>query len=174
MRIASAAIPGLAARGRVNPFVMVVSDNDTKLSGRITEDAFSMAPTFASLKTLGWHVIDVPDGHDLQAVYRALEAGLEAARANPNQPVCLHVKTIKGYGVKATAESASGGHGFPLKDGEQAPEFLEEIYGGNPPAEFAAFESRMDDRAGDEQQRWKRQPGITDRGYGAPEPRNRP
>src|ERR1041384_2822279 len=39
---AFAAIPGLAAKDRVNPFVMVLSDNDTKLSGRITKDSFSM------------------------------------------------------------------------------------------------------------------------------------
>jgi transketolase len=38
---AFAAIPGLAAKGRLNPFVMVISDNDTKLSGRIGKDAFS-------------------------------------------------------------------------------------------------------------------------------------
>ena len=37
---AFAAIPGLAAKDRVNPFVMIISDNDTKLSGRITKDSF--------------------------------------------------------------------------------------------------------------------------------------
>src|SRR5258706_41523 len=35
---AFAAIPGLAARDRVSPFVLVLSDNDTKLSGRISKD----------------------------------------------------------------------------------------------------------------------------------------
>lgn len=133
---AFAAIPGLAAKGRLNPFVLIVSDNDTKLSGRITRDAFSMAPTFAAMGALGWKVIPVSDGHDLAGVYRAVEEGVEQARANPQQPVCLHVKTIKGYGVKATAESASGGHGFPLKGGHQAVEFISEIYGGTPPEEL--------------------------------------
>src|SRR6185295_10721004 len=61
---AFAAIPGLAAKSRLNPFVLVVSDNDTKLSGRITKDAFSMQPTFAAMEALGWHVIRVPEGHD--------------------------------------------------------------------------------------------------------------
>ena len=63
-----AAIPGLAAKGRVNPFVMIISDNDTKLSGRITKDSFSMQPTFAAMDSLGWKVIRVPHGHDLQEV----------------------------------------------------------------------------------------------------------
>src|SRR6059058_4525244 len=65
---AFAAIPGLAAKGRVNPYVLVISDNDTKLSGRITKDAYSMQPTFAAMADLGWNVIRVPNGHDLQAV----------------------------------------------------------------------------------------------------------
>lgn len=134
---AFAAIPGLAAKGRVNPFVMLVSDNDTKLSGRITKDSFSMQPTFQSLATLGWNVISVPNGHDLQAVYLAVEKGVEAAKANPNVPVCLWIKTIKGYGVKSTMENSAGGHGFPLANGEKIVEFVNEIYGNETPAEFA-------------------------------------
>ena len=39
---------------------MIISDNDTKLSGRITKDAFSMQPTFISLSALGW---DPRHGH---------------------------------------------------------------------------------------------------------------
>ena len=137
---AFAAIPGLAAKGLVNPFLLVISDNDTKLSGRITKDAFSMQPTFAAMSALGWNVIQVPDGNELAAVYLAVERGLEQARANPRAPVCLWVKTIKGFGVKATMESASGGHGFPLAGGEKIVEFVNEIYfGGEVPAELAAW-----------------------------------
>src|SRR5580700_7751801 len=136
---AFAAIPGLAAKDRLNPFVMVISDNDTKLSGRITKDAFSMAPTFSAMTDLGWNVIKLQEGHDLQKVYLAVESGLAQARANPLAPVCLWVKTIKGYGVKATMESSSGGHGFPLANGEKIVEFVKEIYfGGELPAELSA------------------------------------
>jgi transketolase len=136
---AFAAIPGLAAKDRVNPFVMVISDNDTKLSGRITKDSFSMQRTFQSLGTLGWNVISVPDGHDLQAVYLSIEKGIEQARKNPNFPVCLWIKTIKGYGVKSTMENAAGGHGFPLSNGEKIVDFVNEIYGGQLPEEFATW-----------------------------------
>jgi transketolase len=131
-----AAIPGLAAKGRLNPFVLIVSDNDTKLSGRITKDAFSMQPSLQAMATLGWNVINVAKGHDLQAVYAAVEQGVAQAKANPNQPVCLLVKTIKGYGVKATMDNAAGGHGFPLNNGEKIVEFVNEIYGGQTPEEF--------------------------------------
>src|SRR5437667_950777 len=133
---AFAAIPGLAAKGRVNPYVLVISDNDTKLSGRISKDAYSMQPTFSAMSALGWNVISVPNGHDLQAVYLAVEKGIEQAKANPNSPVCLWTKTIKGYGIKATAENPTGGHGFPLANGEKIVDWVDEIYGGEPPEEF--------------------------------------
>ncbi len=137
---AFAAIPGLAAKGRLNPYLLVISDNDTKLSGRITKDAFSMEPSFSAMSDLGWNVIKIQDGHDLQTVYLAVESGLAQARANPRAPVCLWVKTIKGYGVRATMESASGGHGFPLANGEKIIDFVNEIYfGGQVPADLAAW-----------------------------------
>src|SRR5438445_4152105 len=134
---AFAAIPGLAAKDRVNPFVLVLSDNDTKLSGRITKDSFSMQRTFQAMSALGWNVISVPNGHDLQAVYLSVEKGIEQAKANPNFPTCLWVKRIKGYGIRATEESASGGHGFPLANGEKIIDWINEIYHGKPPEEFA-------------------------------------
>jgi transketolase len=136
---AFAAIPGLAAKGLVNPFVLVLSDNDTKLSGRISKDSFSMQPSFEAMAVLGWKVIKVANGHDLQAVYQAVEQGADAARNNPKQPVCLWVKTIKGYGVKSTMENSAGGHGFPLGNAEKIVPFVSEIFNGQPPVEFATW-----------------------------------
>ena len=137
---AFAAIPGLAAKDKVNPFVLILSDNDTKLSGRITKDSFSMQPSLSAMAVLGWNVIAVANGHDLQAVYLAVEQGIAAAKANPKQPVCLWVKTIKGYGIKATVENSAGGHGFPLANGEQIPAWVTELYAGDTaPAEFVAW-----------------------------------
>src|SRR4029078_4340518 len=134
------AVPGLAAKDRVNPFVMIISDNDTKLSGRITKDSFSMQRTFMSLSALGWNVISVPNGHDLQAVYLSVEKGIQQARANPNFPVCLWVKTIKGYGIKETMENPAGGHGFPLTSGEKIPAWITELYSGaQPPEELSRW-----------------------------------
>ena len=79
------AIPGLAAKDRVNPFVLILSDNDTKLSGRITKDSFSMQPTFEAMDDLGWDVRRVENGHDLQAVYLAVEKAVADAKANPGK-----------------------------------------------------------------------------------------
>jgi transketolase len=137
---AFAAIPGLAAKDRLNPFVMIISDNDTKLSGRITKDSFSMQRSFQSLGALGWNVISVPHGNNLQEVYLAIEKGIEQAKANPNYPVCLWIKTVKGYGIKATEDNAAGGHGFPLSNGEKIIDWVTEIYkDGTAPDDLMAW-----------------------------------
>lgn len=137
---AFAAIPGLAAKGRVNPFVMIISDNDTKLSGRITADSFSMQPSFEAMAPLGWDVRKVEKGHDLQVVYTAVEQAVADAAAHPEKPVCLWLKTIKGYGIKATEQNSSGGHGFPLANGEKIVDWLTEIYQGDTvPADLSAW-----------------------------------
>lgn len=135
---AFAAIPGLAAKDKVNPFVLLISDNDTKLSGRITKDSFSMQPSFAAMPALGWNVITVPNGNNLPEVYLAIEKGIAAAKANPKQPVCLLCKTVKGYGIKATEENSAGGHGFPLANGEKIVDWMTELFKGDTvPADIA-------------------------------------
>jgi transketolase len=138
------AIPGLAAKGLLAPFVMVVSDNNTKLSGRVDEDSFSMKPYFSSLEAQGWKIIKLENGNDLQAAYTAVESAIAAVEAHPTQPVAIWAKTIKGFGVASTVKSASGGHGFPLGGGDIANgklrTFVDEINGGKPlAAEFDAW-----------------------------------
>ncbi len=147
---AFAAIPGLAAKKKLNPFVMVVSDNNKKLSGTIDVDSFSMDPTFQSLPTLGWKTIYVENGHNLQVVFSEIEEAIKEAQANPNQPVAVIVKTIKGYGIKATEESASGGHGFPLKKGDgKIAGFIDEIFDGETPEEFKKWAESLTPKASD-------------------------
>jgi len=127
---AMAAIPGLAAKGKLAPYVLLITDNNTKLSGRIDQDSFSMAPTFESLKTLGWKIIKVEDGNNLQSCLSAIEHACAESQKNPHQPVAIWAKTVKGIGTKKTAESASGGHGFPCKSPTELPAFIQEIYNG--------------------------------------------
>ncbi len=130
-REALASIPGMASKGDLNPFVLIISDNNTKLSHRIDEDSFSMKPTFDSLETLGWNVFKDIDGHDLNTVAEQIEAGVLAAKKDPTKPVALHFKTIKGYGFKKAMESNSGGHGFPIKSPSDLRSMIEEIHQGS-------------------------------------------
>jgi transketolase len=133
---AMAAIPGLATKNKINPFVLIISDNNTKLGGRIDDDCFSMTPTFNSLEALGWNLIREEEGNNLQKTYTTIErAILEAEKSG--KPVAVVFKTVKGFGVKSTMESASGGHGYPLSSyDDKLVSFVQEIYDGAAPAEF--------------------------------------
>ncbi len=139
-----AAIPGLAKRGRMAPFVLVISDNRTKLSGRIEMDSFSMEPTFQSLEKLGWKVLRLEDGHHLQACVTTLEEAFNQVSLDPTVPVAIHARTIKGKGSKKAEASATGAHGFPLKKAEELPAFLSEIYdSGTVPPEFLTWAEEL-------------------------------
>ncbi|ATH07372.1 transketolase [Halobacteriovorax marinus] len=137
---AFSAIPGLASKGKMNPFVLIISDNNTKLSGRIEADSFSMTPSFEAMSALGWNVIHEENGNDLQAVHNTMEKAIQEAQKDSNKPVCVIVKTVKGFGVKSTEESASGGHGYPLKAyDEKLIPFLDEIFEDNTPSELTEW-----------------------------------
>jgi transketolase len=142
---AFAAIAGLAGKGKIAPFVMIISDNNTKLGGRIDKDSFSMAPSFETLATLGWEVVKLEDGHNLALCYDTLQEAILKAKAHPKKPVVILAKTIKGVGVKSTAESSSGGHGFPLKPYDEGIHaFLSEIWAPEAvPAEFSAWAKEL-------------------------------
>ncbi len=126
---ALASIPGLAGKSLMNPFVLIISDNNTKLSGRIDEDSFSMEPTFESLENLGWKLIKNIDGHHLETCLNTFSQVFQ--NIDPKQPVALHFKTKKGKGIEKLEKAASGGHGFPLKDPKDLDAFLNEIWTGS-------------------------------------------
>lgn len=138
-REAFAAIPGFAKINQLGPYVLIISDNNTKLSGRIDKESFSMAPSFNALRELGWKVITLADGHDLQKCFETLEQAISEASANPQIPIVIHAKTIKGIGTQKTAESSSGGHGFPLKSPTELAAFLTEIYNGDSGQKYKAM-----------------------------------
>lgn len=139
-REAMAAIPGLAKKGHLAPYLLIISDNNTKLTGRIDDESFSMEPTFKALATLGWDVIELKEGNDLQKCYDTIVTALDRLGKDPKKPVAIHARTIKGIGTKKTAESLSGGHGFPCKSASELPAFIEEIYSSSPvPTEFPAW-----------------------------------
>lgn len=125
-REALASIPGFSSKDLMNPFLMVVSNNNTKLSGRIDEDSFSMEKTLSSLTNLGWNVLTLGNPHDLTETAHLMEKALLQVRTK--SPVAVLAQTIKGYGVQQTQKSSSGGHGFPLKTPHELKSFLKEIY----------------------------------------------
>lgn len=137
-----ASIPGLARRGRLNPFLLLVSFNDTKLSGRISEDSFTMEETFRALGPLGWDVVRVEGGNDLAEVHPAIDRALAGLGGGGGgaRPKALVFRTVKGRGVRSTEEARDGGHGHPLKARDPGLEgFLAELWGGDVPGVFAEW-----------------------------------
>jgi len=134
------AIPGLSKKGKMNPFILIISDNNTKLSGRIDEDSFSMSPSFNSLEKLGWNSIHVEQGNNLKSVSEGLESALLLLQEHPKKPIALICKTVKGFGIKSTEEAKSGGHGYPLKAYDpNLKNFINELTGDNTPEEFLTW-----------------------------------
>lgn len=127
------AIPGFAKKNKINPFLLIVSNNNTKLTGRIDEDSFSMNPYFKSLSALDWDCSFISEGNHLSTVFHALQNALNKMKKQHSKPQALIFQTCKGFGVKKTMQDSSGGHGFPLKNPEDLPSFLQEIYGQQKP-----------------------------------------
>ena len=124
------AIPGLAFRGKINPFLLLISYNNTKLTGRIDEDSFCLKPFLKSLSVLGWDSSFIPKGNDLPTVFETIQKALQKLYQPNSQPVALIFKTCKGFGVQQTVQDPAGGHGFPLKKAQELPDFVKEIYDG--------------------------------------------
>ena len=138
-----ASIPGLAQKNLMNPFILIISDNNTKLSGKIDEDSFSMEPSFKSLSPLGWKTFLLKNPYDLQNTLSMLEKILK--EVCQTKPIALQVKTIKGYGLSQAVQSSNGGHGWPLKSVKDLKKALEEIYQGEKlPKEFLRWADEME------------------------------
>jgi transketolase len=69
----------------------------------------------------GWNTIEI-DGHDIAEIDRAYGDAMSI----DGRPTMIVARTIKGYGVKETA-NVEGKHGQPLKDPEEAYRELGEI-----------------------------------------------
>ena len=138
---AFASLPGFARKGRLNPFLLIISYNDTKLSGRISEDTFTMEETFRSLDILGWECIWEEDGNNLHNIHPVIDNALSRLQRDTTpRPIALVFKTTKGFGSKMTSEAPDGGHGYPLKANDvRLREFVQELWGGDLPDPFSGW-----------------------------------
>ena len=101
----------LAGTLKLGKLIVVYDNNGISIDGEVqgwfTED---IPQRFESY---GWHVVQGIDGHDPQAIDKAIEE----AKANTQQPTLIDCKTIIGWG-SPNKQGTGGVHGAPLGDEE--------------------------------------------------------
>ncbi|MCF1429097.1 MAG: transketolase [Shewanella sp.] len=88
-------------------------DNGISIDGHV--EGWFTDDTPARFESYGWHVIRAVDGHDADAI----NAAIEAAKAETNKPTLICTKTIIGFGSPNKSGSHDC-HGAPLGDAEIA------------------------------------------------------
>ena len=103
----------LAGTLGLNKLIAFYDDNGISIDGEVrgwfTDD------TPKRFEAYGWHVLPGVDGHDAEAVKRAIEA----ARAVNDKPVLICCKTVIGFGAP-NKQGKESSHGSALGDAEVA------------------------------------------------------
>jgi transketolase len=97
----------LAGAWKLNKLVAVYDDNGISIDGQVTPWFIDDTP--ARFKAYGWNVIGPVDGHDVEAVSKAIAS----ARRSAEKPTLIVAKTHIGKGSPNRANTAKA-HGEPL------------------------------------------------------------
>jgi transketolase len=97
----------LAGAWKLNKLVAVYDDNGISIDGQVTP--WFIDDTAARFRAYGWNVIGPVDGHDVEAVDRAIAD----ARRSAEKPTLIVAKTHIGKGSPNRANTAKA-HGEPL------------------------------------------------------------
>lgn len=89
----------------------VIDRNHMQISGN-TEDVMGHENLHDRFASFGWHVIDVSDGNDIDALQKAF---IEAKNTK-NQPTVIIANTIKGKGSPVMENKASWHHHVPSQE----------------------------------------------------------
>lgn len=103
----------LAGTHGLGKLICCYDDNGISIDGEV--DGWFTDDTAARFEAYGWHVIRDVDGHDADAIERAIAA----ARAEKDRPSLLCCKTVIGFGSPNRAGTAAA-HGAPLGEEEIA------------------------------------------------------
>ncbi len=118
----------LAGTLKLGKLIVLYDDNSISIEGS-TDLAFT-EDVGLRFESYGWHVLEVPDGNDRDAISRALDE----AKNRDDRPSLIRVKTKIGYGSPLVGLAAS--HGAPL--GEENLAVTKQALGW--PSELAVFE----------------------------------
>ncbi len=97
----------LAGAWKLNKLIALYDDNGISIDGQVTPWFIDDTPV--RFKAYGWHVIGPVDGHDVDAVDRAIDE----AKLSADKPVLVVCRTHIGKGSPNRANTAKA-HGEPL------------------------------------------------------------
>jgi transketolase len=124
----------LAGHLKLGRLIYLYDDNDISLDGP-TRLAFT-EDVLARFAAYGWQTLRVADGNDVAAI----EAAIEAARADTGRPSLISVRTVIGYGSPRAGSSKV--HGSPLgADGVRATKLA---LGFDPDATFVVPDAALE------------------------------
>ncbi len=103
-----------AGHRKLDNLVVIVDNNGLQIDGKV-DDVCSPYPIDEKLKAFNFHVINVEDGND----FDALRAAFQEARETKGMPTALVLKTVKGKGI-SYMENKAGWHGKAPNDEEYA------------------------------------------------------
>jgi transketolase len=121
----AASLAGKLALGKL---VYLYDDNSISLDGP-TSLSFDSEDVTKRFEAYGWHVLSVHDANDLVA----LQAAIEAGKAETGKPTLIRVKSIIGY-PSPNKQNSSKAHGAAL--GEDEVRATKEVMGWDPDAHF--------------------------------------
>ncbi len=101
-----------AGHWKLDNLVVIVDNNGLQIDGKIDE-VCSPYPIDEKFRAFNFHVINVEDGND----FDALRAAFKEAREIKGMPTALVLKTVKGKGV-SYMENQAGWHGKAPNDEE--------------------------------------------------------
>jgi transketolase len=117
----------LAGHLRLGKLVYVYDDNKITIDGP-TDMAFSTEDVGRRFEAYGWQVIQVDDGNDLDAIERAIRAGMTEV----DRPTLVRLRTVIGFG--SPRAGTRNAHSDPMPD-EQV-QATKEALGWDPDAQF--------------------------------------
>lgn len=103
----------LAGTWGLGKLIVFYDDNNISIDGEV--GGWFSDDTPARFRAYGWQVLEAVDGHDAEAIDRAIQA----AKANAGQPTLICCKTVIGFG-SPNKQGTAATHGAPLGDEEIA------------------------------------------------------
>jgi transketolase len=116
---------------KLNRLIVLYDDNHISIDGS-TAMAFT-EDRVARYRAYGWHIEEVEDGNNLEAI----DAAIARCKENGEGPSLIRVRTIIGYGAPEKAGTAEA-HGSPL--GPDETKKVKEFFGFDPEQTFVVEE----------------------------------